>query len=86
MALVTGQIMWLAPGVIVSLVSDDVTLLVNSLIVDNPTTKPVKIIFTVHDRRSEHTVEPGLLSVVIEPPIPPQLPALGENVSITGMV
>lgn len=83
MALVTAPVMWLAPGVTVSVTADDVTGLVSAVTVDNPTGRPALIVFTVGGARREVTIPARAGSVPVPAPV---VPVLGQNVSIAGAV
>jgi hypothetical protein len=81
----TVPLVRLFPGAVISATVDGLTALVTALVVDNPTARPVTVLFTVADRSTVQIVPAGQVGVAILPP-GGQPPTLGENVSIVGVV
>ncbi len=83
MPLVQSLLMRLAQGVTVTVSSDELSGLVHSLLVDNPSPKPASVTFTVDAASGNHLVSAGLMGVVL--PAPTAV-SLGASVSIAAVL
>lgn len=86
MALVTAQLMWIAPGVVISATIDTTTEVATALVIDNPTTKPVTISVRGTTGVVNKVIEPGSLDVLIDAVAEPALTTIGTVTSWAGMV